>query len=158
MSDEVGAFLAHNGVKGMHWGVRKSKSSSSTHINIVNPTTGRSAKIHYDSNKASISQHPDGSVRITTNSKSHLKKIQDQIDKATPKLMSDEELKSRVNRINLEKQYSQATGHKSTSRGKKIATGALKTGAGIGGNVAKQVVTQRLTKAVNDAIDSQLKK
>lgn len=76
--------LYHHGVLGMKWGVRKNKSSS--------------RKKNRKSRKSSVNNiEPYNDDYIKTHSKKSIKS------------MSDEEIRMRINRLNLEKQYNQLT-------------------------------------------------
>ena len=85
-------YLAHYGVLGMKWGVRKNKTKGGLRKR-------KSTPVHDDYKKA----HGGKSV----------------------KSMSDQELRSRLNRLNMEKQYNQITGA-SISKGKAYADKIIK--------------------------------
>ena len=85
--------LMHYGVLGMKWGVRKARKASSK----ASKNKSKSSSID---NKESYSEDYK---------KAHIKK--------SIKSMSDKELRDRLNRLNMEKQYNQITGA-SISKGK----------------------------------------
>jgi hypothetical protein len=87
--------LTHWGVKGMRWGVRRSKAQL--------------ARARGSSKKASEDIHEDYK-------KAHSQK--------SVKSMSDAELRARNNRLNMERQYKQLTA-KQASAGKKFVTGVV---------------------------------
>jgi hypothetical protein len=87
--------LTHWGVKGMRWGVRRSKTQL--------------ARARGSSKKTSERAHEDYK-------KAHSPK--------SVKSMSDAELRARNNRLNMERQYKQLTA-KQASAGKKFVTGVL---------------------------------
>lgn len=63
--------------------------------------------------------------------------------------LTDQELRDRINRLNLEKQYRDLTtpsGQKQVSRGKQFVTSVLETS---GKNIATQLVTYGMGTAVN---------
>jgi hypothetical protein len=98
--------LAHAGVKGMRWGVRKDRSENGT------PRLSRK-----DAAKAK---------------------------KEEVKGLSDDELRRRINRIQMEKQYSQLTTPQ-TSKGKQIAQEIIL-------NTGKQLASEYLKNSVKTAI------
>lgn len=85
--------LAHHGIRGMKWGVRR------TQAQLGNTSGKKSSKTAQE--------------------------------KAKVKAMSDEELRKRVNRLQMEKQYSQLS-NSEISRGKAAAQKILKTATAIG--------------------------
>lgn len=102
--------LRHYGVKGMRWGVRRKRGSSS----------GNSTK---PKKKSSI------------------------------KDLSDEELRRRLNRIQMERQYRALT----STRGQRAASKAAKISGEIALNVGKQVVSAQLAKYANLGVNELLK-
>lgn len=101
--------LYHHGVKGMKWGVRRKRQSKSSKNNKFKKKT---EEVHDDYKRA----HSNKSV----------------------KSMSDNELRSRINRLQMEQNYSKLKGQK-VSKGKKIfdkmnktlTTAAAITGTGL---------------------------
>lgn len=99
--DETNLYLCHWGIKGQKWGVRRYQNRDGT--------LTAEGKIRYSNGHTS---HPDY-VRA------HSKKIED---------MSDEELRTYVNRLNLESQYKKYTSSPSKVK-KAIAVAATATAA-----------------------------
>lgn len=95
--------LYHYGILGMKWGVRRfqNKDGSLT-------SRGKSRK---KSKESDIPAHEDYS-------KAHNKK--------SVKSMSDAELRARLNRLQMEKNYQTLMGDENVGKGKKIANGLLK--------------------------------
>lgn len=126
MTETLDDVLAHYGVKGMRWGVRRAHPSSS----------GSSPK------KPSSPVSEDAAAARTAKSKSK----QHGLDS-----LSNKELQHLVNRMNLEQQYSRLTSHEGTMKaglraGKKIL-GAGKTVAD-----AYNTVNSPAFKALNSAL------
>lgn len=107
--------LYHYGVLGMKWGVRKSRGGSSKS---GGRRRSKTETVHEDYAKA------------------HSKK--------SVKQMSDAELRSRINRLQMEKQYSQLN-QRQVSAGEKFAKDILR-------EVAKDTVKQYVTKGVKEGI------
>lgn len=103
--------LYHYGVLGMKWGVRRTKTQLGR---------GRSQK----KKRPSEQEHED------------YRKVH---DRKSVKSMSDAELRSRLNRLNMEKQYKQLSSG-DVNRGKKFASRVMKTAT-----VAATVTTTGLT-------------
>lgn len=103
-------FLAHYGVKGMQWGVRRKRGS-------------------------------DGRVSGTSGAKPKVKSAKD---------LSDEELKSVVNRMNLEAQYSRLNPQKQTL-GKRLMTEGSKIAADVARQQVKNTANAFLAKEIQKA-------
>lgn len=96
-------YLEHYGVKGMRWGRRNSRDTGEINVKTSNGQTG---KIAFNPKK--VTRDADGG--ITVNSKREVKKMQKQAEAIKVKTMSDEELRKRINRIQMEQQYAKLTG------------------------------------------------
>ena len=120
-------YLAHYGVKGMRWGVRKSRSSSTSKKkgSLINITVNRNIKT--PSSKAS---------KVSGKKKS-------------AKEMTDDELRKVINRMNMEKQYKQLTA-KELSPGRKFVQDVIS-------NAAKETAKKYVSKGMDKAVDSLLK-
>ena len=110
MSDNKDS-LAHVGVIGMKWGVRKAKGSSSSKSSNTNKSTEKQKK----------------------------KKAEE---------MSDDELRTAISRIQMEKQYKALTTQE-TSAGKKFVSEVLTT-------AGKQVATAYAAKLMSQKLDSMM--
>lgn len=98
-------YLAHHGIKGMKWGVRRSQK-------VLDQLAGRTSK------------------------------------KEDVKKMSDQELRQKINRIQMEQQYSKLTSRQ-MSAGEKAVRDVLANSAK---NVATNYTTKAMTKAVEEII------
>ena len=94
-------YLQHYGVLGMRWGVRRARPKSSS--------GSRFSRKSYKNSK-------------------ELKKKSVEPKKKTIKDLSDNELRSKINRLELEKRYKELSGSdKQSSRGKKFVMDVLET-------------------------------
>jgi hypothetical protein len=133
--------LYHHGVKGMKWGVRKSRGSSGTSSR--KSRAAKKTKSYFAKRKAAKKK------RIK---EEQVKKEAEQARKKRVSELSDKELQDRIARLQLEKTYKDLV--KSTqpqaSSGKKFVTGVLEAS---GKNVAAQLTTYVMGRAVNKALE-----
>lgn len=120
------SFLKHYGVKGMKWGVRKAR-----------PTSG---KKRGKTNAQRIYEHvtrkketPKATTKTSSKPAKH--RISD---------MSDDELRSAINRMQMERTYAQLTS-KEVSKGRKFVNDVMY-------NSAKSVATKATTAAMESAL------
>ena len=90
--------LQHHGIKGMKWGIRKDRKKSSMVSGKKKRSTTTSG-LHEDYKKAH--------------------------DRTSARTMSDAELRARINRLQMEKQYSDLSGA-DIARGKQVAKTIMK--------------------------------
>ena len=126
MNNRTESFLAHYGVVGMKWGVRKARSDASVKVRTtarpgkrVTATGGQNQRPSNDAVRASIAKQK--AKASTTDS------------------LSNKELGDLVKRMQLEKQYSDLTPKTGSAKAKKFLADVLV-------NVGKQ----QATKAAND--------
>lgn len=121
--------LQHHGIKGQKWGVRRfqNKDGSLT-------SAGRKRQ----------KQNNDGPVH-EDHSKSH--------DNKSVKSMSDKELRDRINRLNMERQYAQLTATEK-SMGRKIVTEVL---LNVGKELAKEYLKNYAKKGIEEALKRKAK-
>lgn len=121
--------LMHYGVKGMKWGVRKARPSSGT------------GKRRGKTNAQRIYEH------VTGKDKSNPKPVAKTSPKPAKRRvseMSDEELRSAINRMQMERTYAQLTA-KEVSKGRKFVNEVLYNSAK---NTATKVTTDAMQKLV----------
>jgi hypothetical protein len=131
-------YLAHYGVKGMHWGVRKSRASSGVRTRIENHKSKKFFNQKYDNGakKASTRVNID---RGTLNSMSaDADRAITGLNKLRPRKTidlskySDKELQQIVNRQQLEQRYYQLNPDK-IDKGAAYLREVLQTGIAVGG-------------------------
>lgn len=132
-------YLAHYGVLGMKWGVRR------TAAQLGNRLRGKRAQAK---RKQSLAK-----ARATRekNRKAAAKR-QQLLDKGllSPKKMTDAELKAKIERLNLEKEFKKSMTEARGDGGKKYVTDILKK---IGENTMTNLGTQAATHIVGNAIN-----
>lgn len=176
--------LEHFGVKGMKWGVRKDNRGSSRAARVVetskskNPNGGvdwtvKDAKtgrtVHLKTNRDGA----DVKAKVEAKAREHIeKRLEEPVAKASPvekrkaiSELSDDELRTAINRIKMEKEYAQLVaehrGKPKNSAVKQILANSAKTAAQNA--LSKQgeaVLTTALTMATKQAAKeaSKLKK
>ena len=134
-------YLAHHGVKGMKWGVRKAPERS-----------GSSSRV---AKKKKASKFLDFVFRRNKPKKSTVVKATKQ-EKATPKSvkkMSDTEIAQRTDRLQREKRLLDLEGTSATQKGKSIMSEVIQN---VAKNSLQQIATQQLVKRGNALIDKKL--
>lgn len=134
--------LFHYGVKGMRWGVRKST-----------PTSGGTKK----SKKKSLIDKMSDKKKKATKKKAKEKvkekakeEAQEAEKKKSVKDMSDAELRAKISRLQLEKQYADLSRQtEPVSKGKKFVEGIMTKS---GENIGTQLTTYVMGTAVNKAL------
>lgn len=140
-------FLDHAGVKGMRWGVRKRDKGPSS-VTVTNSATGKSAQIKINPKKTTVDI---ASGTVSTSSKKELKSIHSQIEKNKLKLMSDDELKGRINRLKMEQEFKKLNVSQQ-SPGKKIVKKIL---SDTGNQVVNKVIAEAVVPKLTDIIITQ---
>lgn len=145
--DDVDAMLSHYGVKGMKWGVIRSRKSS-----------GGSSKSESNStSKKTVVSDKIQSVKLKTPKKPQKVKMEtDVLEAKKPKKkslseMSDAELRSALNRLQMEKQYAELT--RQPAKNSRLKKGLAVTGRVLGQSaeqVGRQYVTHQMNKALRN--------
>ena len=131
--------LYHAGIKGMKWGVRRYQNKDGS---LTDAGKRRYSRDKLDQNNDNLSANPDKWVRedISRSKKladagadmsRTLKKANDSRTTTKTKMdlskMSDQEMRSQINRALLEKQYNDMFAPQKTSRGKETVNKILET-------------------------------
>ncbi len=136
-------YLKHYGVLGMKWGIRRYQPY---------PKGQGHKGTFLGKKKKQYAKASENKKKYQQKKRTALKEV-----KKTPKeditKLSDAELRARVNRMNLEQQYSKLSSEK-TSRGKSAVTKILAT-AGTG--VAVSYTSKAMTKVIETALKKVLK-
>lgn len=118
--------IEHHGIKGMHWGVRR------TPAQLGHKTASSSS----NSSKSSESNHEDYT-------KAHSGK--------SVKSMSDAELRSKLNRLQMEQQYSKLN-PSTVSKGSDFVNKALKVGTTVATATTTALTIYNNFKKINDIV------
>lgn len=133
--------LYHHGIKGMKWGVRRTKAQLGY---------GSAASSRRNKNNSNSKVVAKGRKAVSDFSEKQKTKKSVTAKKKTVLDMSDEELRERISRLQLEKQYKDLmrSAQPQASKGKQFVTSVLETS---GKNIATQATTYMMGKAVNKA-------
>ena len=132
-------YLAHYGVLGMKWGVRRTAAQLGNHVRTKRTQVKR---------KQSLAK-----ARATREkNKKAAAKRQKLLDKGllSPKKMTDAELKAKIERLNLEKEFKKSMTDARGDGGKKYVTDIMKK---IGESTLTNLGTQAATHIVGNAIN-----
>ena len=120
--------LQHHGIKGQKWGIRRFQNKDGS----LTPAGRKRQKQN------------DGPIHEDY-SKSH--------DSKSVKSMSDKELRDRINRLNMERQYAQLTATEK-SIGRKIVSEVL---LNVGKELAKEYLKNYAKKGIEEALKRRVK-
>ena len=126
-------MLEHHGIKGQKWGVRRYQNEDGTRTAAgkKREKSRSDEPAHEDYNKA----HSGKSVKD----------------------MSDAELRSRLNRLQMEKQYSQLT-NSDTDKGKKFVSDAMKVATGVAAATTTALTIYNNYGKIKKIVDEMIKK
>lgn len=132
-------YLAHYGVLGMKWGVRRTAAQLGNHVRTKRTQIKRKQSLA----KARATREKNRKVAA---------KRQKLLDKGllSPKKMTDTELKAKIERLNLEKEFKKSMTEARGDGGKKYVTDILKK---IGENTLTNLGTQAATHVIGEAIN-----
>ena len=143
--------LYHHGVKGMKWGIRrtpaqlghttgsKKKKSAGSDVKSFVKKTGSKAADAIKNHRAASKQKKVAKEEAKQQKKARKKKLSE---------MSDDELRQRIARLELEQRYASLQ-PKKVSRGEKLVTDILENSAR---NIGTQTTTYLMGTAVNNML------
>lgn len=156
--DEV---LEHYGVKGMHWGQRKT-------VHQIDDVTGARRPVTFNPKKVKVDTNADGSLNLSTKSKRELDRVHKQVFKgkasddfqkadqaksiaraAGTKALSNKELQELVTRMNLEQQYSRLQPPPKSKQAAKFLANTL---VNVGKQQVVKIASDELGKQVAKAL------
>lgn len=136
-NEEVDAFLEHHGIKGMKWGVHRSRQPEKVRV-----TTKRGARVKA---KGGTGQKPsDDAIKVAI--------AKQKARKSSTDALSNKELKLLVERMNMEQQYS-----KLTAKPSRVKTGHDKVKSILSAGQTVNSAIAFATSPAGRAIASQLK-
>lgn len=132
-------YLAHYGVLGMKWGVRRTAAQLGNHVHTKRTQVKRKQSLA----KARATREKNRKAAA---------KRQQLLDKGllSPKKMTDAELKAKIERLNLEKEFKKSMTEARGDGGKKYVTDIMKK---IGESTLTNLGTQAATHIVGNAIN-----
>ena len=147
--------LQHYGVLGMKWGVRRSEAELGRVQKRVDKLKAKKqAQDRLERAKKKLAKAKAEESSLKTYLKKGKSKVESKSkDNTAPKKialkdLSDDELRTRINRMNMEKQYIDMVGNKKrNNNGKSFVTGILEQS---GRNIATQATTYAMGKLLNN--------
>lgn len=136
--------LRHYGVPGMKWGQRKAKRTFD-----VTGSNGQTAKVPLPRGSRVVYNTTTGQTTVRSRTRRAHNQVQKRANAAKVKMMSDEELRQKINRIQMEKTYGSITGAQK-------ATGAAAVQK-ILGNAGKQVASEYAKAAIKAGVEASVK-
>ena len=132
-------YLAHYGVLGMKWGVRRTAAQLGNHVRTKRTQVKRKQSLA----KARATREKNRKAAA---------KRQKLLDEGllSPKKMTDTELKAKIERLNLEKEFKKSMTEARGDGGKKYVTDILKK---IGENTLTNLGAQAATHVIGEAIN-----
>lgn len=137
--------LYHWGIKGMKWGIRRYQNKDGS-------LTPEGEK-RYGDGESKGDSGESGKSGTTSTSAKKTKSIPEHISKKQLKSMTAEEIKARIDRLNLESELRKLENTVYPTRGKKFVMDVLEKS---GKNVAEQAVTLAMGTAVNKVLQEVL--
>ena len=141
----VEEFIEHYGIKGMRWGVRRQPGPDGTVRSATKKFKGKvDVKEGERAKRGDKVNTPEGQLTVTKVKGSG--KGQG-VEVEAKRKMTDQELKETVNRMQLERQYSQLSAERNAgtrTRGQRIVESVAEIGV--------SVLKQQATKAANDVV------
>lgn len=140
--------LAHHGVKGMKWGVRKSRPTSKSAV-----AKKKTTKSEPSAGRKAINAMME--KRKTRKAEKAAAEAAKKVKRKPVSEMTDEELNAAIKRLQLEKQYKELTAfhNPNQGKGKKFVTNVLEKS---GEQLATQVVNHYGAQALNKAIGAEV--
>lgn len=131
--------LYHHGIKGMKWGVRRTRAQLGYKTDSSKKKSGSNTSLKSAISKRKKPKKTKGSSKKTSAPK-----------KKSVTEMTDAELQARISRLEMEKKYKDLLKYNQpqTSKGRKFVMSVLETS---GRNIATQATTYVMGRAVNKA-------
>lgn len=151
-------YLMHYGIKGQKWGVRRFQNDDGT-------LTAEGKARYVDKGgyfksavKTAVKKTGQAAVKLLKKAKQGVAdKVDDKLDQMNPSRMSDQELREKLNRLNMEKQYKQIVSEmnrkpKKEHKAAKFVGNTLKTVLVATATTTLSSIAERAIKTKSDEI------